>query len=897
MAESADKDDVEVKAVAKKPAVKKAAAKKPAAKKAAAKKSAAKKTTAKASKATQKLVIVESPAKAKTIGRILGAEYKVLASMGHVRDLPDRTLGVDVKNDFEPKYVEAKTRAKVLKELKSIAKKSSDVYLAPDPDREGEAIAWHLQEILQQGSTAEFHRVTFHEITKSAVSKAFEKPFQVDMDRVNAQQARRILDRLVGYQVSPLLWSHIERGISAGRVQSVALKIVCERERKILAFEPKEYWNFLVSLDAHEKNSGKEFEAKLAKIDGKKFEIDNEIDATAALTAITGADYSIDSVEIKPHRKNPYPPFITSTLQQAASSNINMSASFTMRIAQQLYEGIDMGNGPQGLITYMRTDSVNVAQEAIAACRDYVSSTHGPDFVPEKPRFYKSKSNAQEAHEAIRPTDVTLSPDVVRPYLDEQQLRLYTLIWKRFVASQMESAKQMRTTIEVIAKGTDGKDYTFRTTVTVTVFQGYLKVYKLGDVEDDKFVNPVLAELKQGDDCFLKDAHNEQKFTEPPARFSEASLIKELEANGIGRPSTYASIVGTIQTREYVAKDNGRLIPSELGFRVNDFLVATLPDLFQVTFTADMEGQLDEVEAGDVSWTDMMHKFYGSFAEWVDVAKSIGAPEVEKATSLIDLITTIAKWEEPVKRGRRTYDDNKFFTSVKEKFDKDSKITEKQWHTLLRLAVTYGDQLTSLDAIAAEFEYTDDLEKMKLEVAEREKKAEESKASAEDLNSYTTIFDSFTKVIDEDLWDEPVKRGRFTYDDKKFYTSLKQQAETGKRLSEKQLGALSRNVVKYKEHISNSEEVLKLIEAGTGISAEPVEKDPEVQKMVDFLAKVTEWAEPVKKGRRVYDDKAFYESIEGQFNSNRQLSPRQVGAFKKLVTKYSKKKDDSEETE
>ena len=887
-------DSAEKKSSAAKSAVKKTVAKKTTTKKRSTKKATSKKD---ATKATQKLVIVESPAKAKTIGRILGTEYKVLASMGHIRDLPDRTLGVDLKNNFEPKYVEAKSRAKVIKELKAVAKKSSDIYLAPDPDREGEAIAWHLQEILKNASDASFHRVTFHEITKSAVSKAFEKPFDVNMDRVNAQQARRILDRLVGYKVSPLLWSQIERGISAGRVQSVALKIVCERERQILAFEPKEYWNFLVNLEAHDKGSGKEFEAKLAKIDGKKFEIDNEVDATEALNAIKGADYEIDSVEVKPMKKNPYPPFITSTLQQAASSNLNMSASFSMRIAQQLYEGIDMGNGPQGLITYMRTDSVNVAQEAIAACREYVNSALGPDYVPTKPRYYKSKSNAQEAHEAIRPTDVTLTPDMVKNYLDESQLKLYTLIWKRFVASQMASAKQMRTTIEVLAKGTDSRDYTFRTTVTVTTFQGYLKVYKLGDTEDDKFVNPVLAELKKGDVCYLKDANNEQKFTEPPARFSEASLIKELEANGIGRPSTYASIVGTIQTREYVTKEKGRLIPSELGFRVNDFLCATLPELFQVTFTAKMEGQLDEIEAGEVLWTDMMHKFYDRFAEWLEVAKAIGAPETEKATSLIELLSTVEKWSEPVKRGRRTYDDEKFFTSIKDKFEKDGKITEKQWHTLLRLAVTYREQLPALDDVASKFNFTDDLDKMKIEETERAKKAEESKASAQDLNSYKTIFDAFKKVDDENLWDEPVKRGRYTYDDKKFFHSLKQQADTGKRLTEKQLAALQRSVLKYKEHIDNFDEVIKLIEAGSGVSAEPVEKDPAVQKMLDFLGSIKEWAEPVKKGRRVYDDKAFYESIDSQFNSNRQLSSRQVGALKKLVTKYMKKLELLEESE
>jgi DNA topoisomerase-1 len=837
-----------------------------------------------------KLVVVESPAKARTIEKILGDDFKVQASMGHVRDLPDRVLGIDVENNFEPKYVDSKSRAKIIKELKKLAKNSTEIYLAPDPDREGEAIAWHLKEILKDNSDANFHRVTFHEITKKAVQKAFETPSEIDLNRVNSQQARRLLDRLVGYKVSPLLWSHVAKKLSAGRVQSVALRIVCEREREIQGFEPKEYWNFIVNLEATSKGSGREFEAKLVKIDGKKFEINNADDAATALADIKQSTYNVESIEVKPQKRNPYPPFITSTLQQAAGG-INMSASFAMRVAQELYEGIDMGNGPQGLITYMRTDSFNIAQEAIGNCRDYITNTLGSDYLPPKPRTYKSKSSAQEAHEAIRPTDVSLTPEKVKSYLTDSQLKLYTLIWKRFVASQMSSAQIKRTTIEVLATTSPKKNYTFRTTVSVVTFQGFLKVYKPEKEEEEKVINPVLAELKKDEPCFLLEALNEQKFTEPPPRFSEATLIKELEENGVGRPSTYASIVGTIQQREYVDKIKGRLTPTELGFKVNDFLVGKLPELFEVSFTAKMEEQLDEVEEGKIDWTKMLGKFYEKFAKWVTDIKKIGAPSKEKADAVMELLSKIEKWNEPEKKGRKTYDDQKMYNSINATYEKEGSITEKQWHSLLRFLVTYESQAKDLNKIAEELNFIDDLNMIRQEVADRLKTEKENRATAEQRSVYTDIFNIFADFEEKKLWAEPVKRGRYTFDDKKFVESLKKQTETGKRLSDKQLAALGRIILKYKDHIENDEEVYIKLMGEKPKELKPGEQNSEVGKMITYLSELTSWDEPTKKGRRTFDDKSFYESVKNQFETKGALSPRQVGALKKMVTKYQNKEN------
>lgn len=837
--------------------------------------------------ASENLVIVESPAKAKTINKILGGNYRIAASMGHVRDLPDKSFGVDIEHDFAPRYCETKGRERVIRQLVQQAKEAKHVFLAPDPDREGEAIAWHLRELLKEKAKVDFHRVAFHEITKSAINKAFATPTEINMDLVNSQQARRILDRLVGYKVSPLLWSRIERGISAGRVQSVALRLVCEREREIQAFVPEEYWVFTANLEATAPGSGKEFQAKLVRIDGQPFKIDNQKDADHAANAIKGGGpFNVTSVEVKPRQKRPAPPFITSTLQQAAGG-LRFSANFTMRIAQQLYEGVDLGDsGPTGLITYMRTDSVNVAAEAREACRSFVANTMGPDYIPEKPNFYRSKSGAQEAHEAIRPTDVTLTPEKLKNQLDAPQFKLYTLIWRRFVASQMSPAQQKRTVVETTIKGTNGVEYGFRTTATVTTFPGFTKVYdvKSAKEQEEQTAPAILAELKNGDACHLKELLHEQKFTEPPPRYTEARLIRELEENGVGRPSTYASIVNTIQNRKYVIKTKGSLIPEELGFKVNDYLVAMLPELFQVGFTAEMEEKLDKIEEGNVEWTDMLRAFYDRFATWLDDAKQFGAPSADKAKSLVSMLENVA-WNPPRKAGKRTYDDGKFFKSVKSKFESDGKITERQWESLLRLAVDYEKQLPDLDAVAQREAFQDDLREARDTNRQREDKQRRmNDVSDEDKQRLSTIFTSFGDVE----WEAPVTKGKRVYDDAKFFESLKQQFESGKNLSDKQRRALGRMAVKYKSKVANFDDISEWLDVKQD-GADAERNNAEVKELLEELGKVQEWAEPVKKGRRVYDDKEFFQSLSAQFEQGKTFSSRQVSALKRLASKYREK--------
>jgi DNA topoisomerase I len=831
--------------------------------------------------AAKNLVIVESPTKAKTISKMLDKNYTVLASMGHIRDLPERTLGVDVKNGFAPVYQESKRGAKTIRELKKAAKVAENIYLAPDPDREGEAIAWHLQEILKKSYKGEFHRVTFHEITKSAIARAFEEPGTLDVERVDAQQARRVLDRLVGYQVSPLLWSRIKKGISAGRVQSVALRLVCERERLIQAFIPEEYWNFAAKFSTPEKMV---YEGKLAMIDGGKFVINNEKDATEALTAIqNGDDAKVTAIRKTPKKRNAMPPFTTSTLQQAANNQLRLSASNTMRLAQQLYEGIDLGSGQAGLITYMRTDSVAIAMEAKNAIRNYVSGTYGNEYVPAKPNFFKNKASAQAAHEAIRPTDVSLTPEIAAKYLDSGQLKLYSLIWKRTVASQMSKCIQAQTSVDTVIAGADKHDYLFRSTALVTTFAGFMLIYGKS-TEDDNQAAEVLGKLQEQMICQLLDSMNEQKFTEPPARFSEASLIKELEANGIGRPSTYAAILRTIQSREYVEREKGRLHPTELGFSVNDFLVSHLNNLFETGFTSQMESKLDMIEAGKLNWTTMLEDFYKQFGTWLEEAKHHNAPPEEKVTNLLKIFDGFTDWAEPEKSGRRTYDDNKFFNSVKDSFAKSSKITARQWEALMMMGAKYYAQLDNLSEVAIENDFESDLAEAVVKQQELVEKIKKSTASDSDTEKYKAIFAAFDNIE----WDEPTKsRGR-TYDDKKFFTSLRKQAESGKVLSEKQMGVMTRFATKYKDKIENFAELCSLMEVDPNAAeAEKTPPDPEVLKQLELLSKVTKWAEPTKKGKRVFDDKSFYESLDTQARSGRTLSPRQIGALKRIVTKYS----------
>jgi DNA topoisomerase I len=576
------------------------------------------------------LVVVESPAKAKTINKYLGKDFKVLASMGHVRDLPKSKLGVDVDEGFAPVYEVIPARRKVVKELRDAAKGASDIYVATDPDREGEAIGWHLAEELA-GKRRRVRRLLFNEITRKAVLAALDHPGDLDQGKVDAQQARRVVDRLVGYKISPLLWDKVRRGLSAGRVQSVALKLVCDRERQIESFVPEEYWHVFSRLSAA---SPPEFQAKLVRRRGEPIRIRNEEQARGVLKALEGLPFVVTSVTTKERKKNAAPPFITSKLQQAARFPVKM----TMMLAQQLYEGIELpGEGSVGLITYMRTDSTRVSEQALDEVRDHIGSSYGREFVPEKPNFYRAKADAQDAHEAIRPTSMQYDPERVRPYLTRDQFTLYRLIWNRFVASQMPPATFDETTVDITAG-----EYLFRVKGSVPKFSGWMAVYgqtgaerSEADLEpsapagetpgvesDEDATSGLLPPLSEGERLELKALVPEQKFTQPPPRFTEATLVRELEENGIGRPSTYASIIGVLQAREYVSKSEGRFKPTRLGMMlVEDLLSPSFDDILDVEYTARMEEQLDRIEEGRADYLSTLRSFYEKFEKDLRDAK------------------------------------------------------------------------------------------------------------------------------------------------------------------------------------------------------------------------------------------------------------------------------------
>ena len=566
--------------------------------------------------AQKKLVIVESPAKTKTLKKFLGGEFLVEASLGHVKDLPEKNLGVEIENDFAPSYVIIEGKEKILNRLKSEAKKAKAVYLAPDPDREGEAIAWHIATEIEKVNP-KIYRASFNEITKEAVLTGIKEAGEIDMNKVNAQQARRILDRLVGYKVSPILGKTIYRGLSAGRVQSVALRMICEREKQIDDFVPQEYWSITAILETDKKES---FSAKLVKIDGKDFEIATQKDAEGIISDVKDKKFVVANVTKEERKRFPSPPYITSTLQQDAARRLYFSSQKTMKIAQELYEGVELGEkGSVGLITYMRTDSPRIAEIAKKAAKDFIERNFGSDYIPSKPREYKSRKSAQEAHEAIRPTYIDYTPDQVKKYLSKDQSTLYQLIWNRFMASQMAEAIFQVTTVEISAgggstSGGEAEKYLFRAIHSLQMFDGFLKIYQdikeENSEEEEEFKLPA---LKEKDLLHLLELIPKQHFTKPPPRFSEASLIKELEENGIGRPSTYAQIVTTIKQRKYVESDKKRLFPTELGKTVNEILVKNFPNIFEMKFTANMEEELDKIEEGEEKWVKVLNDFYVPF--------------------------------------------------------------------------------------------------------------------------------------------------------------------------------------------------------------------------------------------------------------------------------------------
>ena len=592
------------------------------------------------------LVIVESPSKAKTIGKYLGPDYTVKACMGHLRDLPKSKMGVDLEHDFQPDYRPVPGKEEIIHDLQKSADHSDLVYLATDPDREGEAISWHLKELLALPDP-KVRRVTFNEITQNVVTSAIAHPRNIDYDLVDAQQARRILDRIVGYQLSPLLWKKVRRGLSAGRVQSVATRLVAEREEEIRAFVPQEYWTLEVTLDRVAPNQGS-FKTQFYGRE-KKMELKSQEDVDQVLAAIRTAPFSVSKIKRQDKNRAPAPPFITSTLQQEASRKLNMTPRRTMSIAQQLYEGVDIeGEGTVGLITYMRTDSLRLSDEAVAAARAFAGARYGQEYLPEAPRQFKAKAGAQDAHEAIRPSNVALTPENVRKSLTQEQYRLYKLIWSRFLACQMASAVYDSVNIEVISAG-----YTFRASRSEVKFPGFLAVYEEGKDEEGGEIQTRLPNLQEGEPLTLGETKPEQKFTQPPTRYTEATLIRALEEKGIGRPSTYAPTISTIMAREYVVKDGKYLHTTPLGEVVTTLMKDKFHDIVDYAFTADMEGRLDKVESGEENWKKLLGDFYQDFhQELVQAEKDLDGTRIKVPDEVSDEVCDVCGRQLVVKSGR-----------------------------------------------------------------------------------------------------------------------------------------------------------------------------------------------------------------------------------------------------
>ncbi len=827
---------------------------------------------------SKKLVIVESPAKAKTINKILGGDYIVKASMGHVRDLPVKSLGVDLEDNFTPQYVVVEDRQKVVKELMEAVSHCDAVYLAPDPDREGEAIAWHLKAVLE-GKVPEdcFFRVTYNEITPRAVKEAFEHPSQIDQKLVNAQQARRVLDRIVGYKVSPLLWSRIRRGLSAGRVQSVALRLVCEREASILNFKSEPYWLF--GAEVRKQVAPQDpFTVRLARIKGEKAEVKTPEVAEAITKDLETRALRVRGIINREISKRAYPPFITSSLQQAGSRVFDFPPNRTMKIAQKLYEGVEFGEGPVGLITYMRTDSFNLSQDARAAARQFIETQYGPEYLPEKPNFFKSRGGAQEAHEAIRPTDVNRTPESLAGVLTPEQLNLYGLIWQRFVACQMAPAKIEQRTVEIETPAPAGQtpDYLFRATASQVTFPGYMKVAGVerrvkpredadkaeGEADDPEIDR--LPVLEVGEPLDILKWLSERKDTQPPGRYSEASLIKALEENGVGRPSTYASILATLYDRKYAIREKKAVHPTELGMKVNALLVEHLSALFDVQFTAHMEELLDEVEAGKVEWHQMLADFYARFVEWMKQARGPDA-DIGKVQRVLSALEQVKEWGPETKRGKRTVGDRRFMVSIQKQLNDAKKaLSQRQLESLGRLVIRYREQIPDLPEALAEAGLQKLLE---------EKAPEPPRAS-------TVAKMDALKGMEFDA--PEVRRGR-TYDDRAFVESLQRRVDQQRELSPAQIQVLDRFVLKYKERIPDFaalEASLELGQAGAG-------EDNESQGLLDQLAHVTEWKQKAGKNGKTYDDKVFFDSLAKQYGQRKSLSPRQRAALKRLVKRYA----------
>lgn len=820
----------------------------------------------------KKLLIVESPAKAKTIGKYLGGDFVVKSSVGHIRDLPKENGAISIESvgdnrwTFAPKYVVSDGKEKVVGELKAAVKATDEIYLASDPDREGEAIAWHLKEVL--GSVAgdkPFHRVTYNEITKSAVLKAVAEPRDIDMPRVDAQQARRILDRLVGYKVSPLLWKNINcvnnKSLSAGRVQSVALRLLVERQREIDAFTPETY--FLMGVEAKRPGDAFSFQAKLARFDGEKPDIRQRESANNILLDLSGAGLEVTDLKAQPKTRHALPPFTTSTLQQAASSVLGFSPGKTMKLAQALYE--------QGRITYMRSDSVNVSEQARAAAKDFIVSNFGESYYPEKPNFFATKSKsgvqAQEAHEAIRPTDISLTPQAAS--LDAAELKLYDLIWRRFVASQMADAKTTVKTVSLAAvKPALAHRYLFTASSTEIDFEGFLKVMKLSlkkkraDGEDDEDSDEVarLPDVTVGDALEAVRWLADEKQTKGPSHYSEASLIKALEENGVGRPSTYAATIETLKMREYAKTEKKKLVPLERGMLVCDWLVKKMDAFFSVGYTAEMEAELDKVEEHGVPMNQMLSEFYTKFQEAIAGA---GGPPPDKAKfdAVFALLAEVTVWKPAKKIGKRVYDDRAFVESVKDQAAEGSRaLSGRQLEFLVKMAVMYADQIT-------------DCEK-RLKEAGLGAGAVTVAAKA-DENLVKFCFETMDRI--GGMMKNP------------FLKSLRDQVDRGRGLSPKQFSILARSVGENAGGLPDAEEVRAKLAAYVPEGFASQDADPAVPGLLALMKTVTEWREPAKKGKKVYDDKGFVESLAEQFERRHSLSPRQVMALRRVAVAYKDK--------
>ncbi len=807
----------------------------------------------------KKLVIVESPAKAKTINKILGHDYIVKSSMGHVRDLPEKRLGVDIEHGFAPSYVLVEGRKKVIGELRAAARECDEIFLAPDPDREGEAIAWHLKAVLEpEAGDKPFYRIQYNEITPRAVRAAFDAPGVIDTRRVDAQQARRVLDRIVGYKVSPLLWRHVRRGLSAGRVQSVALRLVCEREAAIREFKPEAYW-LLGALVRKLVVPLSPFRIRLVRMDGAKIEVKAADEARRIETELQGRPLVVGQVTTRDVKRNPYPPFITSTLQQAASTVCGFSPRRTMQIAQSLYEGVNLGGGPEGLITYMRTDSFTVARDAQEACRGFVERTYGKEYCPEKPNVYRSRSGAQEAHEAIRPTDVCRTPDQVKAHLDPAEHKLYKLIWERFVASQMVPAIVERRTAVIEARPTAGAaegthHYEFQATASEVKFPGYRLVTreeeKAPEEGDEIEVLPVLTE---GEPLVCLEVLSERKETQPPARFSEASLVKALEANGVGRPSTYAQTLSTLQARSYVELKNRSLWPTDLGMEANALLVKSLNELFDVGFTASMEDTLDKVESGEVEWTTMLATFYAQFSTWMERTKEAPA-DTAHVQRVLALFAGVSAWAPETKRGRRTYSDERFVASIVKQIADEKPVTPRQFEALAKIACRYRTQVAGIeDALTA--------------------CGMEALLTAPELEPPLASSLRKLDVLDGIELDESTR---------KFIDSLGEQVRGGRRLSPAQLAALDKTVLSRGKEIEGFDGLREEL----GLGGQSLPEDNESAPLLALMAHVREWQPPVKRGKREFDDSAFLESLSRQYESKRYLSDRQRAALKRMLVRY-----------